>query len=70
MASKRLADEIKHFQKQKRVIVPVLLALGVVGLFLPLLPGLALLFLAVLLIFPRGGESLLQKLRGLFKNVL
>ena len=69
MSKKNLVDEIRDFQKNKRKLIPVVIVLGVVGLFLPVLPGVALLFFGFLLIFPRDGEKLLKKIRSKFKNV-
>ena len=70
MSKKNLVDEIRDFQKNKRKLIPVVIVLGVVGLFLPVLPGVALLFFGFLLIFPRDGEKLLKKIRSKFKNVI
>ena len=69
MLQKNLVEEIKDFRKDKKKLIPVVIVLGVLGLFLPILPGIALLFLGFLLIFPREGENLLQKIREKFKSV-
>jgi len=69
MSKKDLVDEIRDFQKNKKKLIPVLVVLGILGLFLPILPGVALLFFGFLLIFPREGEKLLKKLRSKFKNI-
>ncbi len=69
MRKKDLVDEIKDFQKNKKKLIPVVIVLGIVGLFLPILPGVALLFFGFLLIFPREGEKLLKKIRSKFENV-
>lgn len=67
MIQKDLVEEIKGFRKDKKKLIPVVIVLGVLGLFLPILPGIALLFFGFLLIFPREGENLLQKIREKFK---
>ena len=69
MRKKDLVDEIRDFQKNKKKLIPVLVVLGILGLFLPILPGVALLFFGFLLIFPREGENLLKKVRSKFKNI-
>ena len=69
MSKKNLVDEIRDFQKNKKKLIPVLVVLGILGLFLPILPGVALLFFGFLLIFPREGENLLKKIRSKFKNI-
>ncbi len=69
MSKEDLVDEIRDFQKNKKKLIPVLVVLGILGLFLPILPGVALLFFGFLLIFPREGENLLKKIRSKFKNV-
>ena len=67
MSEKPLTEEIRDFQKSKKVLIPILLVVGLAGLFLPILPGVALLFLGYLLIFPRQGEDFLQKIRSILK---
>jgi len=69
MSKKNLVDEIRDFQKDKKKLIPVLIVLGILGLFLPILPGVALLVFGFLLIFPREGENLLKKIRSKYKNV-
>ncbi len=69
MSKKDLVDEVRDFQKNKKKLIPVLVVLGILGLFLPILPGVALLFFGFLLIFPREGENLLKKIRSKFKNI-
>ena len=53
-----LAEKIKKFQAKKKILVPLLLVLGLVGIVLPVIPGLALLFFAFLLLFPKLGPNL------------
>jgi uncharacterized protein YqgC (DUF456 family) len=66
MARRKLIKEIRDFQNKKKIMIPILLILGVAGLFLPILPGIALIILAVLLLFPRHGEQLLHKVKSSF----
>lgn len=66
MRKKSLTEEIKDYQKDKKKLIPILIALGVLGLFFPILPGIALLFLGLLLICPRCGEEIIKKIRSVF----
>jgi uncharacterized protein YqgC (DUF456 family) len=61
--SKPLFEEIKQFQKDKKKLVPALILLGVLGIFLPVIPGFAALALAFLLVFPRQSEKFIKKVR-------
>lgn len=63
MHKKELVDEIREFQQSKKIAIPIILSLGILGLVLPVLPGVALLFLGFLLIFPREGEEVIKKIR-------
>lgn len=69
MGKKDLFDEIKDFRRSKKKLIPIVVVLGILGLFLPILPGVALLFFGFLLVFPREGEALLKKIRSKYKNV-
>ncbi|MFQ5603059.1 MAG: hypothetical protein ACE5HS_07290 [bacterium] len=63
MKKKSLFDEIKEFNQNKKKLIPILVILGVFGLILPVLPGVLLLFLGFILLFPRQGEDFLKKIR-------
>jgi len=63
MKKTSLSEEIGRFQRDKKILIPVCLILGIFGLFLPIIPGVALLFLGFLLIFPSQGESILKRVR-------
>ncbi len=65
---KTLSEEIKEFQLHKKKLIPILLAAGLLGLVLPILPGAAILFLAFVLLFPKEGEALIQRIRAAFKK--
>ena len=58
-----LFEEIRQFQKDKKKLIPALIVLGVMGIFLPVIPGLAALALAALLLFPRQSDKLIKKIR-------
>ncbi|MFQ5649354.1 MAG: hypothetical protein ACE5IY_05380 [bacterium] len=68
MKKKRLAEEIKEFQQNKKMLIPILVVLGVLGLILPILPGIAFLFLAYVLVFPRQGQQAIVRIRKYLKN--
>jgi len=55
--------EILKFSKTKKLVAIPLLLLGILGLFLPVIPGLALIFLAVFLLLPKESEKLLDKIK-------
>jgi len=66
MEKKSLLDEIRAFQKEKKFIIPALIILGFAGIILPIIPGLAILAIAFMLIFPKRGSESLKRLR---KNI-
>ncbi len=64
---KTLRDEMREYSRGKKWLVPLLIVLGLVGLVLPVLPGLALIVLGLLMLFPREGNALLNRLKQLFR---
>lgn len=69
MPRKSLQEEIEDFQVEKKKLIPALLVAGVAGLVLPVLPGVALIVLALLLLNPRRGEEVIRKIRHFLKTV-
>lgn len=67
LKDKSLYQEIKDFQHSKKRLIPVLFSLGLLGLFLPVLPGIALLLLGLSLLFPQQGKNAIEKTRRFFK---
>ena len=59
-----LTEEIKQFQKEKKWYVTALLFLGIIGLVLPIIPGLLLIAAGVMLISPKYGNELLEKTKN------
>lgn len=66
---KSLYEEMKKFQEEKKGYFIILLALGVLGLVLPVIPGLWLIGLAVALVFPRCYEMLQQLIKKIINFV-
>ncbi len=67
MANK-LLDDILEFHKNRTVFGIVLVALGVLGLLLPILPGLLIILLGLSLLAPEKFGALLDTLRGKSKK--
>ncbi len=66
MPRKSLQEEIEDFQVEKKKLIPALLVAGVAGLLLPVLPGVALIVLAL---NPRRGEEIIRKIRHFLNTV-
>lgn len=62
--SRPLYDEIREFRRQRTIIGPGLILLGLIGLFFPLLPGLILFAVGLSLVFPREAQKLLETIRS------
>lgn len=67
MNRKTLREEIREFQSHKQKLIPILIVVGLLGLVLPIIPGVAVLFLAFMLLFPKHGEQLLKRIRQTIK---
>ena len=63
MTNRPLYREIVKFGKTKKLIAIPLIILGLAGLILPIIPGIALLVFAVMLLFPRDGDKIIQKIK-------
>jgi len=66
MKKPSLQEEISQFQKDKKRLIPGLLMLGIVGLVLPIIPGVALLSIGVSLLSPGHGGAILKRLHDKF----
>lgn len=64
---KSLYEEIVDFQRFKKYVGIPLIALGLVGLLLPLLPGIVLIFLGFMLVLPRKAEEIIDRVRRLWR---
>lgn len=57
-ARKRLDEKLAHWRKNKYRTAAGFLLLGLLGLFLPVIPGLLFLGIAFWLIFPKQAEKI------------
>ena len=65
-----LIDEMKKFREEKKYYIIALFALGILGLIFPIIPGLLLIGLGIVLISPKYGEALLEKIKQGFNSIL
>jgi uncharacterized protein YqgC (DUF456 family) len=65
-----LYDEMKKFHSEKKNYIIALIILGVLGLMLPIIPGLLLIGLGIALISPKYGEALLEKIKKWFNSLV
>ncbi len=65
-----LIDEMKKFREEKKYYIIALFALGILGLIFPIIPGLLLIGLGIVLISPKYGEALLEKIKKWFNSIL
>ena len=71
MAKKKsLTEEIKQFQKERKWYGTALLSVGMLGLVLPVIPGLFLIALGVALISPKYGNELLEKFKTWIRSLI
>ncbi len=63
---RRLTEEIRRFRQNKTFLGLILIAVGLLGILLPILPGLLVIGMGLWLLFPRQADRLLDKLRTLF----
>ncbi|NOZ60589.1 MAG: hypothetical protein GXO74_02800 [Calditrichaeota bacterium] len=71
MATKKqrsLYDEIKEFHKEKKKYVIALFFFGILGLILPVIPGILLLGMGVALLDQKRGEELIKKIKDWFRT--
>jgi len=65
---KPLVDRIMKFRKWRNWVAIPLIILGIIGLALPILPGIAILFLGILLINPGLAYKIKDKIMRLYNN--
>jgi len=64
-----LYEEMKKFQKEKKLYFFVLSGVGLLGLIFPVIPGMFLIGLGITLISPKHGEALLNRIKKWFKSL-
>ncbi len=64
-----LYEEIKKFQKEKKIYFVILIFVGLLGLIFPVIPGIFLIGLGIVLISPKYGEVLLNKIKQWLKSL-
>ncbi|KPK93170.1 hypothetical protein AMJ80_06095 [bacterium SM23_31] len=67
---KPLVDRIMKFRKWRNWIAIPLILVGIVSLALPILPGIAILFLGILLINPGLAYKIKDKIMRLYNNIM
>jgi len=61
-STKELFDEIKSYKLKRLITGCSLIFVGILGLILPIMPGWALIFLGLVLLFPRWGKKMVKKI--------
>ena len=61
---RKIRDEIRTFRRIRPYIAIPLLVIGVIGLVFPVIPGLALIFVGVMLLLPRTGDKLVRTIKS------
>ncbi len=62
-----LIDEIRSFRKTRVVVGVALLAIGFVGLILPIIPGIVMIGLGLWLLLPQKADRFLQSIKKRFQ---
>jgi len=62
-----LLDEILRFNEKKYYFLIPLLIIGVLGLLLPIIPGLLLLYFVLSIIAPEKANVIVQKIRNMLR---
>jgi len=58
-----MREEIRSFRRIRPVLAVPILVLGAIGLVFPVIPGLALLFIGLMLLLPKSGDRLIRSLK-------
>lgn len=58
-----LRDEIHQFRRRKSSLAIALIAIGAIGVVVPLFPGLLAVGLGIWLLFPQKSEEILRRIR-------
>jgi uncharacterized membrane protein YbaN (DUF454 family) len=60
-----MRKDIREFGKRKVWLAVPLILVGILGLVLPIIPGIAFILLGVMLLFPKSGEKIKEWFRSL-----
>ena len=60
-----MREEMRDFKKKKVWLAVPLILVGILGLILPVIPGIALILFGVMLLFPKSG----QRIKGWFRSL-
>jgi len=65
-----LYEEMKDYYRKKKVYAIGLISVGIVGLVLPVIPGILLIGMGLALLSPKYGTELIVKAKNWFKSLL
>ena len=67
-SKKPLIEQLESFRKWRNWIAIPLIAIGVISLLLPVLPGILIIFLGIMLINPELADRIREKFTNLKKK--
>ena len=67
-SKKPLIEQLESFRKWRNWIAIPLIAIGVISLLLPVLPGILIIFLGIMLINPELADRIREKVTNLKKK--
>ena len=67
-SKKPLIEQLESFRKWRNWIAIPLIAIGVISLLLPILPGILIIFLGIMLINPELADRIREKFTNLKKK--
>ncbi len=65
-----LLSEILSFQKIRNFLILPLVFVGLAGIIIPVLPGIAILFAGILLWKPELAEKIREKAKAFYENLV
>ena len=70
ISKKTLRDEILNFNEKKYVFLIPLAIIGIIGLLIPIIPGLLILFLVFAIVAPDKANDTVRKVRDWIQTVI
>lgn len=64
-----LYEEMKEFNKRKKLYATILLVMGIFGLIFPVIPGLLFIGVAIALFSPQLASAFINKMKSWFKSL-